>query len=85
MVLLWVRNICVLIAENVPLTQHSGIATAIIAAGIAITTALGPERRGSHFEAVPVVGKDALPKHMSDASSMEREKASVDHNESLKH
>lgn len=40
-----------------------GIATAIIATGIAVTTALGPEKRGRHFEVVgpPVaadVGKD---------------------------
>jgi hypothetical protein len=29
-----------------------GIATAIIATGIAVTTAFGPERRGRHFETV---------------------------------
>lgn len=38
-----------------------GIATAIIAMGIAIHTALGPERKGSRFDAVPVIGTNELP------------------------
>ena len=33
-----------------------GVATAIIAIGIAVTVALGPEKRGSHFESV-VIGQ----------------------------
>lgn len=32
--------------------------TAIIALGIAVTTALGPEKRGSHFESA-VIGQSA--------------------------
>ena len=33
-----------------------GIATAIIAIGIAVTTAVGPERRGAKFELAKVAG-----------------------------
>lgn len=33
-----------------------GVATAIIALGIAVTTAFGPEKRGRHFEAAKVAG-----------------------------
>ncbi|KAL0265186.1 hypothetical protein SLS55_001150 [Diplodia seriata] len=33
-----------------------GVATAIIAVGIAVTTAFGPEKRGRHFEAARVAG-----------------------------
>lgn len=33
-----------------------GVATAIIAVGIAVTTAFGPEKRGRHFEAAKVAG-----------------------------
>ncbi|MDV3160334.1 MAG: hypothetical protein Q8787_02520, partial [Sweet potato little leaf phytoplasma] len=33
-----------------------GVATAIIAIGIAVTTAFGPEKRGRHFEAAKVAG-----------------------------
>ncbi|MAD86634.1 MAG: hypothetical protein CL912_27070 [Deltaproteobacteria bacterium] len=33
-----------------------GVATAIIAIGIALTVAVGPERRGRKFEAEPIAG-----------------------------
>jgi len=56
------------ISERNPLTGNTesveaygptmGIATVIIAMGIAVTTALGPERRGSRFEAVKVLGQE---------------------------
>ncbi|MCJ1253534.1 hypothetical protein MMC24_001346 [Lignoscripta atroalba] len=37
-----------------------GIATAIIALGIAVTAALGPEKRGSHFERVAPAGTEQM-------------------------
>lgn len=37
------------------------VATAIIAVGIAVTTALGPEKRGRKFEAEPIAGARVLP------------------------
>lgn len=38
-----------------------GVATAIIATGIAVTTALGPEKRGRHFETVgPPVAEEVI-------------------------
>ncbi|KAI6713269.1 hypothetical protein PZA11_001879 [Diplocarpon coronariae] len=36
-----------------------GVSTAIIAVGIAVTVALGPERRGRKFEAEPIAGASA--------------------------
>lgn len=36
-----------------------GVATAIIAVGIALTVAVGPERRGRKFEAEPIAGANA--------------------------
>lgn len=41
-----------------------GIATAIIAIGIAVTTSLGPEKRGRSFDAKPAgmnIDSDSLP------------------------
>lgn len=40
------------------LKHFAGIMTAIIALGIAVTTAVGPEKRGSHFESA-VIGQSA--------------------------
>jgi len=37
-----------------------GIATAIIAMGIVATVAVGPERRGRHFELAHVAGEDVV-------------------------
>lgn len=36
-----------------------GVATAIIATGIAVTTAFGPEKRGRHFETAVAGAQDA--------------------------
>ncbi|KAL9015438.1 MAG: hypothetical protein Q9180_008865, partial [Flavoplaca navasiana] len=48
-----------------------GVATAIIAVGIAVTAALGPEKRGSRFETTAPAGTDAeaLVKRPSDAEA----------------
>lgn len=43
-----------------------GIATAIIALGIAITAALGPEKRGRHFETVGPPVAEVLPKDIEE-------------------
>ncbi|KAK8121855.1 MFS general substrate transporter [Apiospora sp. TS-2023a] len=51
-----------------------GIATVIIALGIAITTALGPEKLGRHFEAAGPAGANA-----SDAHAHLQEKTADDH------
>lgn len=52
-----------------------GIATAIIAIGITVTVALGPERIGRRFEEEPVVGlHDVWPK--ADEESLGDEKMS---------
>lgn len=40
------------------MTLALGVMTAIIALGIAVTTAVGPEKRGSHFESA-VIGQSA--------------------------
>lgn len=59
-------------AEGIMITTHNGekspaygpvmgIATAIIAVGIAITTALGPEKKGRHFEEAGPIGHQAEP------------------------
>jgi len=37
-----------------------GVATAIIAAGIACTVAVGPEKRGRKFEEAPIAGVGAI-------------------------
>ena len=37
-----------------------GVATAIIALGIAVTAALGPEKRGSRFETAAPAGADGV-------------------------
>jgi ABC-type spermidine/putrescine transport system permease subunit II len=62
-----------------------GIATAIIALGIAVTTALGPERRGSRFETVKILGTEdsVLPSHNAPATSekseeLEQEKGKIE-------
>ena len=38
-----------------------GVATAIIAMGIAVTTALGPEKKGRHFEEAGPIGANLAP------------------------
>ena len=47
-----------------------GIATAIIAVGIAVTVSVGPERKGRKFEVTPVVGEHDIKKdiEMGEAS-----------------
>lgn len=65
------------IAENTMITAYSGdrveaygpvmgVATAIIAIGIAVTTAFGPEKRGRSFEAPPAGAILAAPKDIED-------------------
>lgn len=44
-----------------------GVATAIIATGIAVTTAFGPEKRGRHFETAVAGAQDA------DAGALQKE------------
>lgn len=55
------------LAESISVTSYSGkrvnaygpvmgVATAIIALGIAVTTAFGPEKRGRAFESAPAAG-----------------------------
>jgi len=60
-----------------------GVATAIIALGIAIHTALGPERKGSRFEHTTLPGTHDLPttNNEKDVSHDER---SVEGSEELK-
>jgi MFS family permease len=59
-------------AEGIQITTHGGkqspaygpvmgVATAIIAMGIAITTALGPEKKGRHFEDAGPIGANLAP------------------------
>lgn len=61
-----------------------GIATAIIALGIVVTTALGPEKRGRKFESVgpPIV---VAPKDLEEGVMAEKERANgasaIEHNE----
>ncbi|KAH8716729.1 carboxylic acid transport protein [Phaeosphaeriaceae sp. PMI808] len=46
-----------------------GVATAIIAIGIVVTTALGPEKKGRHFEeAGPIGAQDIIPKDIEQGS-----------------
>jgi sugar phosphate permease len=53
-----------------------GVATAIIAIGIAVTTSLGPEKKGRHFEeAGPIGANIAHPKDVEQASIGEKEGA----------
>jgi len=66
-----------------------GIATAIIALGIAVTTAFGPEKRGRHFEhALPAgteaailerIGKDDLEKGGAEMKELDDEKREDSH------
>ncbi|KAF2197772.1 MFS general substrate transporter [Delitschia confertaspora ATCC 74209] len=49
-----------------------GIATAIIALGIAVTTALGPEKRGRHFETVGPPGTETVAKDIEEGSDNEK-------------
>lgn len=56
-----------------------GIATAIIATGIAVTTALGPEKRGRKFETVgppvaTIIAKDLEEGHIDDEKKSDSEK-----------
>lgn len=59
-------------AEGITITTHDGrpspaygpvmgVATAIIAIGIAVTTALGPEKKGRHFEEAGPIGANLEP------------------------
>lgn len=48
-----------------------GIATAIIAMGIVVTAALGPEKRGSHFENA-IIGGDASATNQARVADFEK-------------
>jgi hypothetical protein len=48
-----------------------GVATAIIAMGIVLTTMVGPEKRGRHFELAKVAGAGVTP--VKDVESAELE------------
>lgn len=48
-----------------------GIATAIIAIGIMVTAAVGPEKRGSHFESA-VIGQSTMAINAEKAGDLER-------------
>lgn len=54
-----------------------GVATAIIALGIAVTASIGPEKRGSHFESA-VIGQKTAAMEAVDAKERDLEKGSVD-------
>jgi sugar phosphate permease len=51
-----------------------GVATAIIAIGIAVTTALGPEKKGRHFEQAGPIGANLEPVKDIETGSMQSEK-----------
>lgn len=51
-----------------------GVATAIIVIGIAVTTALGPEKKGRHFEEAGPVGANLEPVKDIETGSMHSEK-----------
>lgn len=54
-----------------------GIATAIIATGIAFTVAVGPERRGRKFEEAPIAGAgENIPAKDVETAGVLEEKAS---------
>lgn len=60
-----------------------GVATAIIATGIAVTTALGPEKRGRKFETVgppvaAVIAKDLEEGHIDDENRSDSTKKEVE-------
>lgn len=59
-----------------------GVATAIIALGIAVTAAVGPEKRGSKFEHA-VIGQ-SVAQEMADVKNNDIEKGeSVNHQETV--
>ncbi|KAF2469090.1 carboxylic acid transport protein [Lindgomyces ingoldianus] len=71
------------IAENTMITTSKGvqapaygpvmgIATAIIATGIIVTTALGPEKRGRHFETVGPPGVEIIAKDIEEGIEDEK-------------
>lgn len=75
------------IAESNYITAHHGdrvpaygpvmgVATAIIAIGIAVTASIGPEKRGSHFESA-VIGQKTAAMQAMDAKGEDLEKGSV--------
>jgi sugar phosphate permease len=51
-----------------------GVATAIIAIGIAVTTALGPEKKGRHFETAGPIGANLEPVKDIETGSVQSEK-----------
>jgi MFS family permease len=55
-----------------------GIATAIIVMGIVITTALGPEKKGRHFEEAGPVGTNLAPAKDIEHGSIHSEKNAVE-------
>lgn len=54
-----------------------GIATAIIAVGIAVTVAVGPERKGRKFEVTPVVGESNFKKDIEMGEGSEDESKNI--------
>jgi hypothetical protein len=65
-----------------------GVATAIIATGIAVTTALGPEKRGRKFETVgppvaTIVAKDIEEGHIDDEKRSDSTKQEVEVSEKV--
>ena len=60
-----------------------GVATAIIALGIVITTMFGPEKKGRHFELIGPAGSAQLPekKDVEDGLSPQATKTEADHME----
>ena len=61
-------------AKGTPVPAYGpvmGVATAIIATGIVVTTMLGPEKRGRHFELARVAGAGVAP--VKDMESAELE------------
>lgn len=51
-----------------------GVATAIIVIGIVVTTALGPEKKGRHFETAGPIGANLEPVKDIESGSMHSEK-----------
>jgi putative sialic acid transporter len=75
------------IAEGTMISTHKGerapaygpvmgIATAIIAMGIVVTTAVGPEKRGRHFETVGPPGTEHLEKDIEERGSSDEKSGS---------
>lgn len=60
-----------------------GVATAIIALGIAFTVSVGPERKGRRFEEAPVAGETVLREKDVEMGAGDDEKNAVDFQEDV--